>query len=109
MVIISISICRTQKRVKKLVLVLATLTLVSEAREAAVETAEIAETVRSKNDEGGKYAKTSLVQVLFIQYPIIFWKKSVLIVFDFGNKVNVIYPTFAKELGLLIRPIDIGA
>lgn len=81
----------------------------SAAREAAVETAEIAETVRSKNDEGGEYAKTSLVQVLFIWYPIIFWKESVLIVFDFGNKVNVIHPTFTKELGLLIRPMDIGA
>ena len=29
--------------------------------------------------------------------------------FDSGNKVNTIYPIFAKELGLPIRPTDIRA
>ena len=29
--------------------------------------------------------------------------------FDLGSKINAIYSTFAKELGLPIRPIDVGA
>ena len=36
-------------------------------------------------------------------------KKSVLALFDLSNKINTVYPTFAKELGLLIRPTDIRA
>ena len=33
----------------------------------------------------------------------------VLALFDSGSKVNAIYLTFAKELGLPIRPTDVGA
>ena len=32
-----------------------------------------------------------------------------LALFNSGSKVNAIYLTFAKELGLSVRPIDIGA
>ena len=32
----------------------------------------------------------------------------ILALFDLGNEVNVIYPIFAWELGLLIRPTDVG-
>ena len=32
-----------------------------------------------------------------------------LILFDSSNKVNTIYPTFAQELGLFIRPTNVGA
>ena len=30
-----------------------------------------------------------------------------MILFDSGSKINTIYPTFAKELGLSIRPTDV--
>ena len=52
--------------------------------------------------EDGKNLRINLTQVLCIQYFIAFWKKFVLALFDLGNKINTIYPTFAKELGLFI-------
>lgn len=33
----------------------------------------------------------------------------VLALFNSGSEVNAIYPTFAQEIGLLIRPTDVGA
>ena len=32
-----------------------------------------------------------------------------LALFDLGSEVNAVHPAFAKELGLLIRPTDVGA
>ena len=51
---------------------------------------------------------SNLAQVLYIRYPINLRKKSMLALFDSGNKVNTIHPISAKELGLSIRQIDIG-
>ena len=80
-------------RVKKLVIVSATSTLVTVAREEAV----------------GKNLESNLAGVPCIRYPINFRKKSVLILLDSGSEINAIHPAFAKELGLPIRPTDIGA
>ena len=51
--------------------------------------------------------ESNLARVLCICYPIHFRKKSVSILFDWGNEFNAIHLTFAKELGLPIRPTDI--
>ena len=75
-------------KVKKLVTVLVISTPVIVAREEAV---------------------SNLAQVPCIQYPINFRKNSELPLFDSSSKVNTIYPTFAKELGLPIRPTHVGA
>ena len=45
-----------------------------------------------------------LEQVLCIRYPTTFQEKSVLALLDSGSEVNAIHPTFAKELGLRVRP-----
>ena len=44
-----------------------------------------------------------------IYYLINFGKKSVSALLDSGSEVNAVYPAFAKELGLPIRPTDVGA
>ena len=61
------------------------------------------EVVEDDENPGSNYAR-----VPYIRYPINFKKKSVMALFDLGSKINVIFPTFAKEGGLLIRLIDIG-
>ena len=109
---------------KKLVLVLATSTPVTETREEADETAEAVgtaedvetnETVESTEvGKGGAESKgeyPSLAQVPYIWYPITFRKKSVsmLALLDSGSEVNAIYPTLARKLGLPIRPTDVEA
>ena len=48
-------------------------------------------------------------RVSYICYPINFGKKSVSALFDSGSEVNAVHPAFAKELGLPIRPTDVGA
>lgn len=96
-----------QKEVKKLVLVLATFTLVTIARKKAVETAETTGT--GKNDKDSKYLGTNLARVLCIRYHILIWIKSVLALFNLGSEFNIIYSTFVKELGLSIRWINIEA
>ena len=58
----------------------------------------------NKNDENLRY---NLARVLCIWYHINFRKKSVLLLFDLGSEINVIYLIFAKELGFSIRPTDI--
>ena len=79
------------------------------------ETVETAETVgTTKVNENGNESEgecPNLARVLCIRYPITFWKKSVpvSVLFDSGSEVNAIYPTFAWELGLLIRTTDIRA
>ena len=66
-----------------------------------VETAETAKAIKTaragkngKDSKGGEYPK-NFVQILCIQYPITFQKKSGLIFLDLGSEVNTIYPTFA--------------
>ena len=92
--------------VKKLVLVSATSTPVTETRKKEVGTAEAGKD--GKKSEG-KY--WNLTQVSCIRYPVTFRKKSVSIsaLLDSGSEVNAIHPTLAWELGLPIRPTDVGA
>ena len=102
----------SEERVKKLVSVFATSTPVTGTKEETVGTAEAIETaeVGKKGKESeGEYP--NLVQVQYIRYPITFWKKSVSVLtfFDSGSKVNAIYLIFARELGLPIRPTNVGA
>lgn len=93
-------------------LVLATFMPVTLARVEAVETAGTTGAVGTagagKDGEDGKYPETNLTQILYIRYPIIFRKKSVLALLDLGNEINAIHPTFAKERGLSIRPTNVG-
>lgn len=97
-------------KVKKLFLVLTTSILVTVARKEAVENAEngknLGTTIRAS--ENSENPRSNFAQVLYIWYPITLRKKSVLAFFDFDSEVNAIYPTFAKELGLSIRSIDVG-
>ena len=74
-------------------------------KEALGETGE-----NGKNSKNGdKDLRTNLAQVPFIQYSITFQKQSVLALLDSKNKVNAIHPTFARKLGLSIKPIDVEA
>ena len=109
---------------KKLVLVSATSTTVIGTREEMVETVKTIETAKAveiakaigttKISKDGKENKCeylkNLAQIPYIQYLITFRKKFVpmLALFDLNSKVNAIHLTFARELGLLIRPTDIG-
>lgn len=65
-----------EKRLKKLVLVLAICTPVTRTRKKAFETAETAKTAEaSKNgeeNEGGENLRSNLAQILYIWYPITF-------------------------------------
>ena len=84
-----------------------------EAIEAAkfVKIAEAIETVGvGKDGKESKGEYPNLARVLSIWYPITLRKKSVSMsaLFDSGSKVNAIYPTFVWELGLPIRPTNIG-
>ena len=78
-----------------------------------VEAVKAIETAGAGKD--GKKSKgeslENLAWVAYIWYPIIFWKKSFSMstLFNSGNKVKAIHSTFAQELGLFIRPTDIGA
>ena len=58
--------------------------------------------------EDSKNSRTNLIRVLCIQYSIIFWRKSVLLLFNSSNEIKAIYPTFTKKLRLPIRPTNIG-
>ena len=75
-----------------------------------VEAIKIAGAGKDGKESESEYLE-NLAQVPCIRYPIIFQKKSVpmLALLDSGSKVNAIHPTFAKELGLFIRPIDVRA
>ena len=59
-------------------------------------------------DKNSENLKSNLTQVLYIQYSIIFEKKSVWALFHLCNKVNAIYTTFAKHPRLPIRLINIA-
>ena len=110
---------------KKLVSVSATSTPVTDTQEEtvetvkAVETAEVVETAKAVETAGtdkdgkeseGKYLE-NIILVPCIRYPITFRKKSVpvSVLFDSDSGINAINPTFARELGLPIRPTDVGA
>lgn len=60
--------------------------------------------------EDGENPWSNLAQVLYIRYPVTIGNKSVpmSVLFHLGSKVNAIYTTFAKELGVSIRPTDVG-
>ena len=97
---------------KKLVLVSATSTPVTETREETVETAktvESAEVAKDSAESKGEYP--NLARVPCIWYPITFRKKSVSMsaLLDSGSEVNSIHLTFARKLGLPVRPINVGA
>ena len=64
---------------------------------------------KEKAVEDCENPRSNLAQVPCIRYLINFGKKSILALFDSSSKVNAIHPTFAKELGLLIRPTDVEA
>ena len=57
----------------------------------------------------GENPRPNLAQVLCIRYPINFREKSVSTLFNSDSKVSAVYLTFAKALGLFIRPTDFGA
>ena len=83
----------SKRRVKKLVTVSATSTPVTVVREEEVD----------------ENLGTNLARVPYIRYPINFGKKSVLALLNSDSEVNTVHPAFAKELGLPIRPTDMGA
>ena len=73
---------------KKLVLVSATSTSVTDAREKALE------------------------RIPCIYYPVQFKdtdRAPVQALIDSGSEVNAVHPSFVKQLGLSIRPTEIGA
>ena len=104
--------------VKKLVSVSATSTPVTGTREEAVEAAESVGTVKAvetakvgKDNKESESKYPNLAQVPCIRYPITFRKKSMTMsaLLDSGSKVNAIYPTLARKLGLSIRLTDVEA
>ena len=103
---------------KKLVLVLATSTPVTETREEADETAEAIETAeavestkvgKGRAESEGEYP--SLARILCIRYPITFRKKSMSMsaLFDSSSEVNAIHRILGRKLGLPVRLTDVGA
>ena len=102
-----------RKKVKKLVSVFATSMPVPATRKEAVETAEIAKAIETAGaSEDGKEGKgdkdpRNLIRISYIRYPITFWRKFVLTLFDSDSEVNTIYLTFTQKLELPIRPTDV--
>ena len=107
----------SKKGVKKLVSVSVTSTPLTGTREKAVETVkairtaevvEIAEVGKDGEESKGEYP--NLARVPCIRYLITFWKKSLSMsaLFDSDSEVNAIHLTFTQELGLHIRPTDVG-
>ena len=80
----------SEGRVKKLVIILETSTLVTVVRE----------------EEVGENLGANLAWVSCIHYPINFGKISVLALFDSNSEINAVCPAFAKKPGLSIRPTD---
>ena len=108
----------SEKGVKKLVLVLATSTPVTETRKEAVKAAKAVGTTKAvqtaevgKNGEENKGKYPNLAQVLCIRYPITLRKKSVSMsaLLNSGSEINAIHPTLARELELPIRPTNVRA
>ena len=63
----------------------------------------------AREEEVDENLGANLARVPCIRYPINFEKKSMSALLDSGSEVNAVYLAFAKELGLPIRPIDVGA
>ena len=63
----------------------------------------------AREEAVGENLGSNLVRVPCIHYLINFGKKSVSALLDSSSKVNTVHLAFAKELGLSIRPTDIGA
>ena len=63
----------------------------------------------AKEEAIGENLGSNLVRVPYIHYPINFGKKSVSALVNSGSEFNAVYPAFAKKLGLLIRPTNVGA
>ena len=63
----------------------------------------------AREEEVGENLGSNLAQVTCIHYLINFRKKSVSVLFNSGSEVNAVPPAFTKELGLPIRPTDVGA
>ena len=84
------------KRYKKLVSVSATFTPVTQTRKEALEAVNIVEAGKDSKKSEDEYLE-NLARVLYIWYPITFWKKFVpmLAFFDSGSEINAIYLTFA--------------
>ena len=76
-------------------------------RKDAVETAKT--TGKDGKESEGEYPEI-FVWVPCIRYSIIFQKKSMptLALFNSGSEINTTYPTLAQELGLSLRPTDVG-
>ena len=110
-----------EKKLKKVVWVLAFSTQMTRTREKVFriantdKTAKAIETARAgkdgKKSESGENPRSNLEQVLYIRYSVTFWKKSVPVsaLFDSGNEVDALYPTSAQELELFISPMEVGA
>lgn len=75
------------------------------SRPVTVARKEVSQNV--KTGENGKNRDKdlgiNLTQVSYIKYFIIYQKQSMLALLNSRSEINVIYPTFAKELGLPIR------
>ena len=71
--------------------VLATTMLMTQTRKKVVKTAKAVG--KDSEESKGEYLE-NFAQVLYIRYPIIFQKKSVimLVLFNSGRKFNAIYP-----------------
>ena len=63
----------------------------------------------ARKEEVDENLGANLARVLYIRYPINFGKKFVSALLDSSSEVNAVHPAFAKELGLPIRPTDMGA
>ena len=97
---------------KKLVLVSATSTLVTETKEEMVETAEAFGSAEvGKDSTESKDECPNFARVPCIRYPITFRKKSVSMstLLDSGSEVNTIHSTLTWKLGLSVRPTNVGA
>ena len=100
-----------KKKIKKLVLVLATSTPVTENRKKAVETAKMAKSAEASKDREeskGKYPE-NFAQVLCIRYSINFGQKFISALLNSDSKINAVHLAFAKELDLPMRQIDVKA
>lgn len=89
-----------KSKVKKSLSVSATFMPMTAVREKAVENAKVGKYgenpgTSTRTGEDDKNPGSNLAQGLFIQYPITFWKKFILILFDQGSAINAVYLIFA--------------
>ena len=63
----------------------------------------------AREEAVGKNLRSNLARVPCIRYPINFGKKSISTLLNSGSEVNAIHLVFAREIGLSIRPTDVGA